>query len=108
MNASVRAFLTASGHADERLFHLTKAISVGINPAARRLVLGDGSAVRAYDFSDIRDWETREERAASVTAVGSELVDVLSAGGATMGAQIVAASRSGLFIRVWDLIGRNG
>lgn len=102
MNKYVSEFLTALGHSNEKLFHLTKGNSIGVNPQARRLVVGDGVLVKAYDFEDVRDWQTREKRASSAAFVSGDLTGAVAGGASSLSAHAAAASQSGLVVRVRD------
>lgn len=91
LDAYVARFLTALGHTDARLFLLTKENSIGLNPAAQNLVLGDGTIVRTYKFDDVREWATEEK---SYQRRASNFANMQEAN--------LAAARSGLVVRVRD------
>ena len=97
LNTYVAKFLGALGHTDEKLYHLSKTTgSIGLNPAAKQLVLGDGDLVKAYSFGDVRGWATETKSAGSVVGV-SVLAAVAQAG-----AHNQARLQSGLVVRVRD------
>lgn len=81
--------------------HSEDGTGIAINRGAKTLTLMVNGFYKTYPFSDLREWETKKERAGEVVGVG------LNAGVAAMGANARAAkhasANTGLFVFVKDV-----
>lgn len=93
--------LSAAGvQAGSGLDHAEEGTGIAINKAAQTLTLLTGGFHKTYAFTEVREWETRKERAGQVVAVG---VAGIAAAGANARATRDAAANTGLFVTVKDV-----
>lgn len=81
--------------------HAEAGTGIAINKAAQTLTLLIGGFHKTYAFTEVREWETRKERAGQVVAMG--VAGGLAAAGANARASRDAEANTGLFVVVKDV-----
>lgn len=100
-NAHAQMLAAAGVPAGSGVDHAEDGTGIAINKAARTLTLLINGFNKTYPYADVREWESRKERAGQVVGVG--LQGGLAAMGANARAERDASANTGFFITVRDV-----